>query len=220
MIPEHEKRGRIFLTGLLLAMTLAACSDRYTADTFNRQAAGADSRPDVVLKTLNIRPGQGIADLGAGGGYFTLCFARETGKTGKVYAIDVNPQFLEFIRADAKKAGLDNIVTVLAKDDQSNIPDGSVDLIFVRNVFHHLPDQAAYFEKLKKALRPGGRVAVIENRGQLFHPGHFTQEGDIIEKMEKAGYQAEQRLDILPKEYFIIFGSKGKQPYHLPVKTK
>ncbi len=181
------------------------------AEHFNKDASDPENKPDEVIKSLNIKPGDKIADLGAGGGYYTLRFGNEVGKKGRVYAVDIEQEYLDLIKSDAKKAGLDNIETVLAKEDKSFLPEKSIDLIFVRNVFHHLPDDVTgYFKKLQKVLRPGGRVAIIEyNRGlAYFFHRHGTQEEVIVEKMEKAGYHLIENLDLLPKQSFVIFSVK------------
>ncbi|GAF98639.1 unnamed protein product, partial [marine sediment metagenome] len=118
------------------------------ARMFNRKASAPESKPDQIFKTLALRPGQIIADLGAGGGYFSFRFADAVGGKGKVYAVDVNPNFLELIRNSAEEKGLNNIETVLATGNGVNLPEKTLDLIFVRNVYHHLPNRTEYFRNL------------------------------------------------------------------------
>jgi SAM-dependent methyltransferase len=115
----------------------------------NKEAASARSRPDDILDRLHIREGQSIADIGSGGGYFTLVFARMTGESGRVYAVDVKKKYLDFIRRRAERKGLGNISFVLAGEGGMDLPEAGLDLIFARNVFHHLPEQSNYFSGSK-----------------------------------------------------------------------
>ncbi|MCD6468684.1 MAG: class I SAM-dependent methyltransferase [Thermoplasmata archaeon] len=106
------------------------------AKMFNKKASNPN-KPDQIIKNIGLKPRQTIADIGAGGGYFTLKFAEAVGRKGRVYAVDTNPGFLEFIKSSAKEKGLDNITTVLTKEERLDLPKESLDFIFMRNVTHH-----------------------------------------------------------------------------------
>jgi ubiquinone/menaquinone biosynthesis C-methylase UbiE len=178
----------------------------------NREASSARSRSDEVLERLHIREGQAIADIGSGGGYFTLAFAGRAGKTGRVYAVDVKKKYLDFIRRQSEQAGLSNIVFVLAGEGGMNLPEAGLDLVFARNVFHHLSDPADYFADLKKYLKPGGKVAIIEHGKKGFGFvslfGHHTSREAIVRDMETAGYLPTESFDLLPDQTFTLFGVK------------
>jgi ubiquinone/menaquinone biosynthesis C-methylase UbiE len=129
-------------------------------------------------------------------------------KNGRVFAIDMNPKFLEFIRYSAEKNGFENVETVLAAEDTPNLPDKSVDLIFMRNVCHHLRDRAEYFRKLRNFLKSDGRIAIIERAKPLtLHGffGHYLPRETIMSEMEEAGFMVDQEFDFLPGQVFIIF---------------
>ncbi len=179
---------------------------------FNKGASDPDNKPDEVIKAINIKPGNHVADLGAGGGYYTLRFANEVGKNGIVYAVDINQDYLDQIITNAKKEGLDNVESVLANEDNSLLPEKSIDLVFVRNVFHHLPDNVVdYFIKLQRVMKLGGRIVIIDPRCSNFLNtiiGHCTTEEDVIKKMEKAGYNKSESFDFLPKQSMVIFSLK------------
>ena len=119
------------------------------ASMFNNKASDPKNKPDWVLDRLALQSGNIVADIGAGGGYFSLRFAEAVGKDGVVFAVDTNSGFLKFINERAKEKGLDNVETVLASEDGASLPE-SVDLIFMRNVCHHIPNRINYFIKLKK----------------------------------------------------------------------
>lgn len=175
----------------------------------NREASSKQSRAEEVLERLHILEGQAVADIGSGGGYFTLAFSRMTGKTGRVYAVDVKKTNLSFIRRQAERAGLGNIVFVLADKGMKGLPEAGLDLIFARNVFHHLPGPTDYFAGLKQFLKPDGRVAIIEHQKKGFGFvslfGHHTSQEAIAVKMKDAGYSRTESFDILPRQSFTLF---------------
>jgi len=177
---------------------------------FNRKASSPKSKPDEVLNVLSLKSGQRVADIGAGGGYFSLRFAEVVGKEGIVYAIDTDPGFLEFIMDSAKEKNLDNIKTILAKENEPLLVE-KVDLIFTRSVYHHLPNRVEYFRTLKGKLKPAGRISIIEyRRGGLFRRsfGHYVPQDTIVKEMEEAGYQVAKKFNFLPEQSFTIFSLK------------
>lgn len=116
------------------------------AKMFNRKASNPKSKPNEIIEALALRQGQNVADIGAGGGYFSLRLANAVGDEGRVYAVDTNPGFLEFIRNSAKEKGLNNVETIPATKDNLPLPERSLDLVSMRNVCHHLPSRVEYFE--------------------------------------------------------------------------
>ena len=180
------------------------------AEMFNRKASNPKNKPSQILETLALQQGQKVADIGAGGGYFSLRFAEAVGRKGQVFAVDTNPEFLEFIRDSAKEKGLDNVETVLVTEDNLTLPERSLDLVFMRNVCHHLPNRVEYFRKLRRLLKPEGRIAIIEYRSsghfsfrKMF--GHYVPQEIIIKEMNEAGYRLKEDLDFLPEQSFTIF---------------
>jgi len=181
----------------------------WKAKMFNKKAAHPKNKSDRIIELIGLKAGQTIADIGAGGGYFTLKFAEIVGGKGIVYAIDTNPKFLKFIKDNAKEKGLDNIVTILTKD-KFDLPENSLDFIFLRNVTHHLSDRVKYFTNINSFLKSNGKIAIIEyKKGEkfTFHGlfKHYVPEEDIIHEMEEAGYLLEKRFDFLPEQHFLIF---------------
>ena len=178
---------------------------------FNRKASRKQSKAEDILKILNIQPGQTIADIGSGGGFFTFLFSHIVRDKGTVYAIDTNEDFLNYIISQAAENGLTNIKTVLATEESIPIPHHSVDLVFVRNVYHHLQNRVQYFTQVKHLLSPFARVSIIEYSRQgsvlSFHRrcGHNVPQEIIVEEMNKAGYAVSASFDFLPVQSFTIF---------------
>ena len=182
----------------------------FKAKMFNRKASDPKNRPEQILETLSLQLGQNIADIGAGGGYFTLRFANVVGREGQVYAIDTNPEFLRFIKSSAIQKGLNNIKTILVTEDKLILPEKSFDLIFVRNVYHHLLNRVDYFRNLTSALKLHGKIAIIEYKRsgpfsfrRIFR--HYVPKEEIIDEMEESGYRLNKNFDFLPEQSFSIF---------------
>lgn len=165
------------------------------------------------IGSLQLQEGYAIADIGSGGGYFTLEFAKKVGRMGRVYAVATQAKNLDFIRHQSEQKGLDNIAFVLATGDEMNLPEAGLDLAFVRNAFHHVPEPAKYFRNLKGFLKPSGKVAVIEHKpkGGLSFVSmfkHYTPVEVILREMKNAGYLLVQSFDFLPEQTFNLFGTE------------
>lgn len=178
---------------------------------FNRRASDPRYQPDRILDVLALQKGQVVADVGSGGGYFSLRFANAVGKEGRVYAVDTNPKLLEVVRQSTLDKGLDNIETRLIEGDDLPLPEKALNLIFLRNVCHHLQHRIEYFKKVQNVLKPEGKVAIIEyaRRGvfrSLFR--HYIPQETILKEMYEAGYQIQEAFDFLPDQSFTIFLAK------------
>ena len=186
---------------------------RFQAEMFNRKASDPKNKPDQIMEAIALRPGQNIADIGSGGGYFSLRFAEIIGEEGKVYAIDTNPEFLELIKNGAEEKGLDNIIPTLTIKDRLDLPGKSLDFIFMRNVTHHILNRVEYFKNLKGFLKPDGKIIIIEYKpGKLFSFrkifGHYVLKEIITREMVEAGYSLGSEFDFLPEQYFMIYSNQ------------
>ncbi len=159
-------------------------------------------KPDQVVTALRLRPDEVIADIGAGTGYFARRFARHA---GKVYAVDIDAALLERVRREAPP----NLETVLAEPDDPKLPEAGVDTIFFCNVLHHIDNRPAYFEKLRRALRPAGRIVIIEFYKKELPVGPPVSmklsEEEVITELREAGFVRTQGFDFLPYQYFLVF---------------
>ncbi len=180
------------------------------AKMFNKKASDPKNKPDQIIEAISLKPGQNIADIGSGGGYFSLRFAKIVGKEGKVYAVDTNSNLLNFVKNSAKVKGLNNIIPTIASNDSLDIPEKNLDFIFMRNVTHHLKNRMKYFENLKKYLKPEGKIIVIEyDRGKplsfvrIFK--HYVLKEIIQQEMNEAGYIFEKEFDFLPNQHFTLY---------------
>jgi ubiquinone/menaquinone biosynthesis C-methylase UbiE len=184
---------------------------------FNRRAK---KTLDQVLRFLPLQDKTAVADLGCGGGLYALEFAQRVGPIGEVYAVDVNAAHLAYTRKKGHKAGLtERLTLVLAKEDDSLLPNASVDLVFSRNSYHHIKDPVGYFEKIRRALKPGGSVAIIDYDGSpgdgrrvsitRHRRGHSSNPEIIRRDMAAAGFVCSSRYDHLPGQSFQLFERPG-----------
>lgn len=169
--------------------------------------------PDRVVERLELSPGDRVADLGAGDGYFTFRLADAVGPAGKVFAVDVDESAVGKLRQAVEKLRYTNVEVVLAAPGDPHLPDGVIDLVFLCNVYHHLDDRVAYFDRLRSDLKPNGRVAIVEVRDflplRLFIPrGHWTALETLRGEMAAAHYRREESFDFLPLQYFEIFSAR------------
>jgi arsenite methyltransferase len=204
---QRQASARLRFFFLLLFLLLAGCTKLKQCAY---EGVGRDEwqKPDEVIRALAINPGDHVADLGSGGGYFTFRLAEAVGEQGKVYAVDVDQALNEALAKRAKQEGFANVEVILAKVDDPLLPKSGVDLIFTSNTYHHLQDRARYFTNAKKYLRPNGRVAIIEFNGKGWiesMPGHHTAKEVIVSEMKAAGYTLQRDLDFLPRQHFLIF---------------
>ncbi|MGH3443212.1 MAG: SAM-dependent methyltransferase [Nitriliruptorales bacterium] len=161
-------------------------------------------QPDRVLDALELGEGQKVADVGAGGGYFTYRLARAVGPHGRVYAVDPDADMRLRISERVARKGYSNIVTVDPGDDV-RLPE-PVDLVVIVDAFHHLPqDRTAYFARLAEALRPGGRVAIIEPWPRWFLFGHATEPERIRSVLAGGGYALAAEHDFLVRQSFTVY---------------
>lgn len=164
--------------------------------------------PERVLNALHIQPGDHVADLGSGSGYFTLPLARAVGPNGKIYAVDVDQALNEYVKNRATRAGYRNVEVILAEPDDPLLPLRGVELVFTSNTYHYLKDRIAYFKRLCKYLRPGGRIAIIEFNGRGWAErllGHWTPPETIKTEMGAAGYHLAVEYHFLPRQSFLVF---------------
>jgi predicted methyltransferase len=181
-------------------------------DRLDRPERDQDQKPAQVVDALGLKPGMYVADLGAGSGYFTRRFVEAVGETGKVYVIDVEPEALKYVEESLIHTHRPfEAEFILARPDNPKIPVESVDLIFVCNTYHHLEGRTDYFRNVKSALKPGGRIALIdfyhdERSGELGFPKrHLVPREKVIEEMTAAGYRLSKEHPFLPKQYFLEF---------------
>jgi len=216
-----NRRIYVLLGATLLAL-LATPAPAQTADHHQHRFSDAEKwakifddpardewqKPDEVIRALKLAPEALVADIGAGTGYFAVRLARAVPK-GQVYGVDAEPDMVRYLTQRAQREGLANLTAVAAKPADPGLP-AAVDLVILVDTYHHVPDRERYFRELKKALKPGGRLAIID-----FTPdspvgppkGARIPAATVKEELARAGYALAEEHGFLPNQYFLVFRS-------------
>ncbi len=203
---------RAVASTLLVLLLGAGCSTwkRCAYDGFGRDRW---QQPERVVSELGLSPGDRVADLGAGGGYFTFRLAQAVGPTGLVYAVDVDEEMTSYLEERVAEEGVGNVRVVLGRFEDPLLPDGTIDLLFTSNTYHHIQERPAYFRRILDDLSPDGRLAILELNDSSWFPrtfGHQTSREQIVSELESAGYALQRQLDFIERQSFLIFTRAGR----------
>jgi arsenite methyltransferase len=217
----------IFLSLLLIPATISA-QDALKRDQHQMQQLHSDpksyigaledpkrdayQKPQEVMMALGLKSGEVIADIGAGSGYFTFRLALHVGDKGKVYAADVSPDMILHINRRIRELKATNVVSILADPDDPLLPDASVNRFFFSDSWHHIENQTRYLSLMKKMLKPGGEIVIIDfhKKDLPFGPPlkmKIARE-DLIKQMESNGFRLAKEHIFLPYQYFLVFVPK------------
>lgn len=162
-------------------------------------------KPDQVVEALQLDPEMVVADIGAGTGYFSVRLARAV-PAGQVIATDIEPDMVRYITERAAREHLPNLRAVLTSPTDPQLAPGSLDRILVVDVWHHIDDRYGYARALARALRPGGKIAIVDFKAESSHgppPEHRLPPGEIIDALNRAGLEPVGMRD-LPEQYIVI----------------
>jgi ubiquinone/menaquinone biosynthesis C-methylase UbiE len=173
----------------------------------------AEEAPTKAVAALKVRQGQVVADVGAGSGYYTMLLRAAVGPRGRVYATDIQPEMLALIRKKIEQAKASNVELVLGTPTESRLPDGVVDLALMVDVYHELAQPQVFLRSLKRALKPEGRLVLIEFRKESawvpIREEHKMSVRDARMELEAEGYRFEQVIDVLPWQHILVFRPGG-----------
>jgi predicted methyltransferase len=176
------------------------------AHVFDDPARDAWQKPHEVIQALALKPDAVVADIGAGTGYFAVRLANMV-PAGRVYAVDVEPDMVDYLAERAKREKRGNLVAVAGAPDDPRLSE-KADVILLVDVYHHIDQRDRYFSRLRASLKPGGRLAVIDFR--LDSPAGPPKAARIapervVAELKAAGYSLTQEHDFLPRQYFLVF---------------
>ena len=166
-------------------------------------------KPQEVINALDIQEGQVVADIGAGSGYFTLRLANAVGAMGTVFAIDVEQGMIDFLRQRLALLKIQNVRTILVPPHDPLLINGSLDVAFVCDTYHHIEDRDIYLRKLRKALKPSGRIIIVD----FYHdrdipvgppPSMRLSKSVVQQELAAAGLSVVQEARFLPYQYLLI----------------
>jgi ubiquinone/menaquinone biosynthesis C-methylase UbiE len=186
-------------------------SEPYAGDLSIFDSPGREDRLQInrVMGILGIVSGKAVADIGAGSGWFTVRAAKRVGASGLVYAVDINPEAIRYVSDRARKEQLQNVKTILGKEDSPLLPANSVDAVLLLKTYHEVAQPVALLQNLRAALRPGAKVGVIDRNGN--GEDHGVGRDVVIREAKEAGYKLVEQYDFVKgdkMDYFLVFSLK------------
>lgn len=211
--------GRKPRAGFFRGRQIAPFMTHHGAGWLIRPDREESEQPEKVLDSLNIRAGHTVADLGCGNGYFTLRMAKRVGETGRVLGVDIQKEMLTLLLQRVLDAGLDNVEPILGKEDDPRLPENAVDLVLMVDTYHELANPAGVIKHVWRALKPGGRVVLVEYRGEdpsvPIKPLHRMTERQARAELVAMGFRWVETKGFLPQQHLLIFekpsGSDAKR---------
>ena len=175
----------------------------------DRPARAAEEAPDLALSLIGIAPGQSVADIGAGTGYMTLRLSRLVGPQGRVYANDVQPALLTVLRDKIARDHLTNVDVVLGSERDVGLPDATIDLALLVDVYHELTKPQDVLRSIRRALKPHARLVLVEYRGETptlpIAPEHRLSVAVARQEIEAEGYVFAEAIERLPRQHILVF---------------
>jgi len=183
-------------------------SEPYTGDfsIFEYKDRDKKLHVDRVMGILAMAPGKTVADIGAGSGWFTVRAARRVGPAGLVYAVDINPKAIDYIRERVARDGLRNVQAILSKPDDPLLPAASIDAVLLLKTYHEVANPVMLLRNLQKALRPRARVGIIDRNGN--GENHGVSRDTVVQELGPAGYKLIGEYDFVKsdgEDYFLVF---------------
>lgn len=200
---EHEQHQGHGKPGLHLDFSDV---ERY-AKRFDGPDRDAWQKPKEVVDVIGLAAGHTVADVGAGTGYFLPYLSERVGASGRVLALDVEPNMVEYMKRRTTEAGWTNVEARVVAMDTPGLPDASVDRILIVNTWHHIDDRVEYGKKLKQALKPGGILAIVDFTLESETgppPSHRLSEADVSKELLAAGFHTGVVEETLPDQYVVL----------------
>lgn len=185
------------------------------ADWLERPERDFEENPDKAIDLLGLKKGMVVGDVGAGTGYFSVRMARKVGAEGKVLASDLQPQMLGRLKRNLDREKIRNVEPVQATVSDPNLPDAALDLIIMVDVYHEFSQPQEMLRKMKKALKPDGRLVLLEYRKEdpavPIRPEHKMSVAEAKLELEAEGFKLAEVIDKLPRQHVLVFRVAGER---------
>lgn len=192
---------------------IAQVMSHFGIDWLERAEREKEENTSLLLKNLAIRPGQVIADIGAGSGYHSSLLSEMVG-SGKVYAVDVEREMIAYLNDRIKQEGKKNIIPVLSTEKKVSLPANSIDVMLLVDVYHEFSFPFEMSLSMLEALKPGGKLVLVEFRSEdpkvPIKTIHKMSEKQAVKEFKAAGFLFEKNMSNLPWQHCLIFRKSGK----------
>jgi precorrin-6B methylase 2 len=213
---RYEKKSRATRDGIgkyYFGREIAQVMGHQGASWLERPEREEEERTDLLLNALALKPGDVVADVGAGSGYFSWRMAQKVGEGGKVFAVEIQQEFLDLLMTNMRKRQVGEIVKpVLGTVQDPKLPEAAVDLILLVDVYHEFDYPFEMTSAMVRALKPGGRLVLVEYRGEdpavPIKPLHKMTVAQVKKEMSVQPVTFEKTIDVLPRQHIIIFRRK------------
>jgi len=198
--------------GTYLGRRIAPAMTHLAADWLIRGDRESEEDPDRLLSHLDLKPGLLVCDMGCGNGFYSLKIAKAIGPEGRVLAVDIQPEMLQLLSRRSIEANVENIDMILGTTTDPKLPDNKVDLVLMVDVYHEFSDPKSMLEKIRKSLKPTGKIALVEFREEdasvPIRPEHKMSKRQILKEYEANGFQLLSQYDGLPWQHLMFLGPK------------
>ena len=209
---EDPARRTTGIGKFYMGREIAFVMGHQAAEWLNRPERIEEEMPDAVVDNMNLADDDVVADIGAGSGYFSFRIARKV-PNGKVLAVDIQPEMLELIEDRKARDGVDNVEGILGRVDDPNLPPDSIDAAIMVDAYHEFSHPFEMIEGIYNALRPGGRIFLLEYRGEdasvPIRPLHKMTQEQVKKEMDVFGLEWTGTLDFLPWQHMMVFTKPG-----------
>jgi SAM-dependent methyltransferase len=208
---QHDPDG---IGKFFMGREIAHVMGHQAADWLERPEREQEERPDLLLPALKIKPGDSVADIGAGTGYYTRRLAKLVGEKGTVYAVDIQQEMLDLLTNKMAELNIRNVKPILGTITDPKLPKASVDLILLVDVYHEFDFPYEMTQGMTRALKPGGRIAFVEFRGEdpkvPIKRVHKMTEAQVRKEMSLQPLKWQETIETLPWQHIIVFTEAGK----------
>jgi ubiquinone/menaquinone biosynthesis C-methylase UbiE len=202
---EHDPNG---IGKFYLGREIAHVMGHQAADWLERPTRVDEEKPDLMVQLLRLKSGDSVADIGAGTGYISWRLAKQTGPKGKIYAVEIQQEMLDLLSAKMKERGIENVIPVLGTITDPKLPESSIDLVLMVDVYHEFSHPYEMMQSIVKSLKPGGRVAWVEFRAEdpevPIKAVHKMTENQVKKEAQAAGLEWQETISKLPWQHLII----------------
>jgi ubiquinone/menaquinone biosynthesis C-methylase UbiE len=187
---------------------IAHVMSHYGIDWLEREEREMEENTTLLLKNLAVKPGMVVADIGAGSGYHSALLSKMVG-TGKVFAVDVEPEMIAYLNARIKQEKLSRIVPVLSTEQKVSLPENTIDMMLLVDVYHEFSFPYEMALSMRAALKPGGKLVLVEFRAEdptvPIKTIHKMSEAQAIKEFKAAGFAFDKNIDNLPWQHCMVF---------------